>query len=156
MPYQAQEKLIFKNETGDSITFNSSVRHYNQQTTDKVCGAYDVETRELILKLEADTAFQVHIVVSHEAVLSIKVFNKETLASNLLVQFNCMSEQFISNPWRDRYEKEQNENGKIYPQVLHIYGDQIGGVLSFADLLYAQNQGLIGFKAFDGGWFFLK
>jgi len=156
MPYQSPQKLIFKNETGDSLTFITSVRHYNQQTTDKVCGAYNVETRETMLKLETDTAFQVQVVLSHEALLTIKPFHKEVPGSNLLVQFNCISEQFISDPWRDRYEKEQNVNGKIYPQVLHVYGNQVGGVLSFADLIYSRNEGLIGFKLFDSGWYFLK
>ena len=155
MPYQSQQKVTFKNESNDSLTFMASVRHYNQQGTDKVCGAYAVKTRELILKLEKDTAFQVQVVLSHEAVVSIKVFNTEVPGNNLFVQFNSISEQFISDPWRDRYGKEQEVNGKIYPQVLHVYGNQIGGILSFADLLYARDKGLIGFKLFDGGWYFL-
>jgi len=155
MPYKATKELFFTNETGDTIIFTFANRHYNQQATDKVCGAYNIETQETVLKMETDTAFQVHIVASHEAVLSIKVFNRQVPGNNLLVQFNCISGQFISDPWRDRYEEEQNVNGNIYPQVLHVYGNQIGGVLSFADLLYARNDGLIGFKLFDGGWYFL-
>ena len=155
IPNSPQQKVIFRNETNDSVIFISSAKHYYQQATDKVCGTYDIETQETILKLQTDTAFQVKVVVSHEAVLSIKAFNKEVPGSNLDVQFNCISEQFISNPWRDRYETAQNINGKTYPQLLHVYGNQIGGVLSFADLLYAKNQGLIGFKVFGGGWYFL-
>jgi len=155
MPYESPQKLIFRNETGDSLTFLSSVRHYNQQASDKVCGTYNIETRETILKLETDTTFQVQVVLSHEAVLNIKAYNKEIPGKNLFIQFNGVSEQFISDPWRDRYEKDQDINGRIYPQVLHVYGEQIGGVLSFADLLYARNEGLIGFKALNGAWYFL-
>ena len=156
MPYQAQQELVFKNETGDSITFLTSVRHYNQQAIDKVCGAYAVETRETILQLKTDTALQVQVVLSHEAVVSIKASNKVVPGNNLLVQFNSISKLFISDPWRDRYNKELNVNGKMYPEVLHVYGNQIGGTRSFADLLYARNEGLIGLKLFDGGWYFLE
>ena len=155
MPYSSQQKLYFKNETGDSLSFLASVRHYNQQATDKVCGAYNVETRETILELEKDTDFRVQVVLSHEAVVSIKVYNNAVPGSNLLVQFNSISEQFISDPWRDRYEKDQYVNGKNHPQVLRVYGNQIGGILSFSDLLYARNKGLIGFKLFGGDWYYL-
>ena len=156
-PYTGSEKLIFTNETGsDTISFTTSVRQFNQQAHDKVCGAYNVETEEAKLKFTADTSFQVRTQISHEAVLSIQVTNKQPAGSNLYVQYNGISDQFISDSWRDRLKTGETVNGVIYPQLLHVYGNQISGILSFSDLLYAKNKGLVGFKLFDGDWYFLK
>ena len=154
-PYTSPEKLVFTNETGtDTLRFTTSLRQFNQPAHDKVCGTYAVETREAILKLMADTSFQVRVLISHEAVLSIQVTNKQPVGSNLYIQYNGVSDQFISDPWRDRLKAEETINNVSYPQLLHVYGDQIPGRLSFSDLLYAKNKGVVGFKLFEGGWYY--
>jgi hypothetical protein len=155
IPYKSQQELKFKSEFGDTIIFNAVTREYNQQATDKACGAYDIQTIQTSLSTPSDSTFSTLITISHEVVFGIKVYSLNTKANNLDIKFNTVSELFISEDFRDKYLQELPVNGKTYQQVLHVYGNRMPGNLFFADILYAKNIGLVGFKTFDEKWYVL-
>lgn len=154
--YTNQQVLWFRNEAGQIISFKASSRQYHQQGTDKVCGAYHIETQETILQSQSHTALQVQIILSHEALVSVKVLQNNQANINLQIQFNSISEQYVSDPWRDVYLKEVLFNGHTYRDVLHAFGNPNGNDLAFSEIYYAKGTGLIGFKLFSGDWFYLE
>ncbi len=69
--------------------------------------------------------------------------------------FNSVSEQFVSDDWRDQYLKEITLNGKVYQNVLHVYGKNVPSATSFIEIYYTREVGLIAFNISAGGWFYL-
>lgn len=155
IPYRAVQEIKFKSPAGDTITFKATTQELNEKGNDKACGTYDIQTIQTALTSSSDPSVRTIISISHEVVVGIKVINQVTKDTNLDIKFNTVSGLFISDDFRDKYLPELQLDGKTYQEVLHVYGNQVPGNLDFADILYAKNIGLIGFKTFDDKWYFL-
>ncbi|WP_146904012.1 hypothetical protein [Adhaeribacter aerolatus] len=155
LPYSAEQEIKFKSQAGDTISFLATTQEFNEKGNDKACGTYNIQTIQTTLTSPSDSTVKTVISVSHEVVVGIKVYNPVNQRSNLNIKFNTVSELFISDDFRDKYFLEAQMDGKTYQQVLHVYGDRRTGNLLFADILYAKNIGLIGFKTFDDKWYYL-
>ena len=155
LPYSAQQEIKFISQAGDTITFIANTQELNEKGNDKACGTYNIQTIQTTLTSPSEATVKTIISISHEVVVEIKVFNPANQTTNLNIKFNTVSELFISEDFRDKYFPELELNGKTYQQVLHGYGNRFTGNLYFADILYAKNIGLIGFKTFDDKWYSL-
>jgi len=155
-PYKQHQVVDFVNANEEVITFVAATQHYNQKATDKVCGTYNIETLAVTLQTLSDPDFKISILLSHQVLLSISAINTQYNSRNLYIKFNTLSEQYVSDSWRDIYTTETAVNGQNYQQVLHAYGDNMPGDLALADIIYTKDKGLIAFKTFAGGWYFLK
>jgi hypothetical protein len=155
IPYQKPQRIKFTSATGDTLTFLVKTTEYKQTAHDKACGTYTIQTLETTLTLASDSAVKALVSVSHEVVVNIKVNAPEKTSPVINAKFNTVSGLFISDDFRDKYLLNFSFNGQNYPEVLHVYGVPTPGSLYFADLLYAKNVGLIGFKTFDDRWFAL-
>jgi hypothetical protein len=82
--------------------------------------------------------------------VGIKIWRDDPAGRNLAFLFNTISEQYISDPWRDHFLQEATLNGKTYTKVLYAFGFPNAGPLSFAEIYYGREVGLIGFKLFNG------
>ncbi|QMU28537.1 hypothetical protein [Adhaeribacter radiodurans] len=155
-PYQLNQEVTFKNENQDSITFK--VRKLNRREVghDKVCGDYQIESAESILINQADTAFQLNIILTQEVLVKINSYYKQPPAKNVDAMFNSVSKLYITNDWRDQYLIEITLNGITYKNVLHIYGNNVPNPISFSEIYYSREVGLVAFNISAGGWFYLQ
>ncbi|MDQ3291044.1 MAG: hypothetical protein M3Q05_07110 [Bacteroidota bacterium] len=155
-PYQPGQEIIFRNGNQDSITFK--VRKLNRQEVghDKVCGDYQIETQEAILINQADTAFQFNVVLTQEVLLKINSYYRQPPAKNVEAMFNSVSELYVTNDWRDQYLKEIILDGKVYKNVLHVYGNNVPNSISFIEIYYSREVGLVAFNITAGGWYYHK
>jgi hypothetical protein len=154
IPYVHQQEVTFQNAAGQKLVFQAELFHFNQEGSDKVCGSYDIETRQVALTSRDDPGFQVQVTLSHEILVGIKVLRTDPAGLALDIRYNTLSEHLISDPWRDKYFREISLNGKTYHQVLLAYGTTGAGPLSFSEIYYARDAGLVGFKLFSGETFF--
>lgn len=153
-PYGENQEIIFHNENQDSIRFKVKRIQRTETGYDRVCGSYDIETAEAILINEADTAFQFKISLTQEVLVKLDSYYRQPPAKNVSAMFNSISEHYVSFDWRDRYYKDIIINGKAYKEVLHIYGNTVPNTISFVEIYYAKNIGLIAFSN-GNGWFYL-
>lgn len=156
LPYQSQQKISFVGNNNDTISFNTARRSYFQEATDKACGPYKIQTEEVTLSTTTDAELRLLFSLSHEMVLNLKAMRNRTSVSELEAKFNLVSEEYITHAWRDNYLKEQVVNGKPFHQVLQVFGNNIPGSLVISEILYVRDKGLIGFKTFTTGWYFLS
>jgi hypothetical protein len=154
IPYVHQQEVTFQNAAGQKLVFLPELSHFNQEGSDKVCGSYDIETRQVTLSARDDPGFQVQVTLSHEILVGIKVLRTNPSGLGLDIRYNTLSEHLISDPWRDKYFQEISLNGKTYYQVLLAYGTTGAGPLSFSEIYYGKDAGLIGFKLFSGETYF--
>ncbi|RDC62582.1 hypothetical protein [Adhaeribacter pallidiroseus] len=155
-PYFTNQEVVFQNEKQDSILFRIKKTNRTEIGHDKVCGNYDIETVETMLFNPADTTFQFKIALTQEVLLKLDSYRAQPRAKNLTAMFNTVSEQFVSDDWRDRYLSEISLNGKTYKNVLHIYANFPVPGTSFLEIYYAQHVGLVAFSDFQGIWYYLK
>ncbi|PSR52878.1 hypothetical protein AHMF7605_04730 [Adhaeribacter arboris] len=155
-PYQANQQIRFQNENQDSLSFRIRKIHRQETGQDKVCGDYQIETVETILTNQADTSFQFNVVLTQGVLVKLNSYYRQPPAKNVEALFNSVSELYITNDWRDQYLKEITLNGKVYKNVLHIYGNNVPNQVSFIEIYYSQNMGLVAFNNTAGGWFYLK
>ena len=154
LPYKDNQTIDFLGEKKDTITFTTARRSYLQEGSDKACGDYQVQTEEIILTSVTDPNFKVAVSISHEIVLNINAYTIKPSVTGLEAKFNLISEEYITHAWRDTFQKEIVINGETYPQLIRIYGNQIGSNLAIYEILYSPNKGLIGFRTFAGGQYF--
>ncbi|QNF34530.1 hypothetical protein HUW51_18025 [Adhaeribacter swui] len=121
---------------------------------DKVCGNYAIETAETILINQTDTTFQFKIALTQEILVKLDSYQTQPVTKSLSAMFNSVSEQFVSDDWRDRYLKEVNLNGVTYKNVLHVYANSPLPGTSIQEIYYAQNAGLVAFSDFNGIWYY--
>jgi hypothetical protein len=155
-PYVPNQELVFGNEQQDLVLFKIKKTDRTETGHDKLCGNYAIETAETILVNQADTTFQFKIVLTQEVLMQLDSYQLQPAAKNLTAMFNTVSEQFVSNDWRDQYVSEINLNGKTYKNVLHIYANSPLPGTSFSEIYYAQKVGLIAFRDYQGVWYYLK
>ncbi len=155
-PYQADQIITFQNQNQDSIIFKVSKLYRQETAQDKVCGDYQIETEETILTNQSDTGFQFHVVLTQEVLVKLNSYYQQPPAKNVEAMFNSVSELYITNDWRDQYLKEITLNGKIYKNVLHIYGNNVPNAISFIEIYYSRDVGLVAFNISAGGWFYLQ
>lgn len=144
-PYQNNQKVVFKSENQDSVVFQVKQTSFTETGHDNVCGSYDIESLETVLVNQTDTAFQMNIVLTQRALVKLDSYYQQPATKNVSALFNSISEQYISHDWRDKYLKEISLNGKIYTNVLHIYGNDVPNNTSFIEIYYAKNVGLVAF-----------
>lgn len=156
LPYAAGQQLTFAGPSGPKLVFMAELAYFNQEGTDKVCGSYDIETRQVTLTAQDDPHFKIELTLSHEILVGIKVRQANPPGQSLDILFNTISEHYISDPWRDKFYPQISLNGKTYHQVFHAYGNPGAGPLSFAEIYYGKQAGLIGFKLFSGDTYFLE
>ena len=154
-PYENKEELTFINENQDTVVFKVSQYTFMLTGYDKVCGNYNIETLQTKLINQTDTAFQLRVELSQQVLVTLESFYQQPPTKNVSALFNSISEQYISNDWRDQYIKEINLNGKMYGNVLHIYGNAIPNPVSFTEIYYAPDVGLVAFRN-EFGMFYLK
>ena len=155
-PYTANQIVVFRSENQDSILFKTRNSERTETGHDKVCGSYAIETAETILVNQTDTIFQFKITLTQEVLLKLDSYQVQPAAKNATAMFNAVSEQFVSNDWRDQYIAEINLNGKTYKNVLHIYASSPLPGTSFLEIYYAQQVGLVAFSDFQGVWYYLE
>jgi hypothetical protein len=156
IPYASGQEITFVNEGGHKLVFHAGLSHFNQEGSDKVCGSYDIETRQVNLTSRDEPGFKVQVTISHEILVGIKVLRTDPAALGLDILYNTISGDYISNPYRDRFLPEATLNGKTYPQVLSAFGTPAAGPLSFDEIYYGREAGLIGFKLFTGETYFVE
>lgn len=156
IPYSPRQELVFSSSSGQKLVFVADLSHFNQEGSDKVCGSYDIETRQVHLTAQHDPDFKVQVTLSHEILVGIKVLRANPPGSGLDILFNTISEHYVSDPWRDRFYQQMSLNGKTYHHVLHAFGGTDAGPLSFSEIYYGRDTGLIGFQLFSGEAYFLE
>lgn len=154
-PYQDKQRITFHNERQDSVVFNVRRRQRTEIGYDQVCGSYDIETAESILINQADTAFQFKITLTQEVLVKLDSYYQPPPAPNVTAMFNSVSEKYVSFDWRDRYLPTVTLNGQLYQHVLHIYGNHVPNALTFREIYYAKEQGLVAFSN-AAGWFYRR
>lgn len=154
IPYQPHQNLTFIGEKGDTLNFLTEVRTYYQENTDQVCGPYHIQTEEVTFITPMDPDLRLVVSLSHEIVLNLKAFRTDSKVTGLEAKFNTVSDLYISHDWRDDYAEEKNINGQNFFRVLQVFGNPTPGALSFSEILYAQDKGLVGIKTFAGGWYY--
>lgn len=155
-PYDKHQEITYTNQAGQSLTFKTITRHYEQSGEDKVCGTYNIETYEATLVPLSDPNFNIQIVLSHEVLVNIKAFITNPAATNLDIQFNAVSKQYVSDDWRDLYLKSVDLNGKNHQTVLRFFGIPVNHPLAFKEVYYAKDEGLVAFKTYAGDWYYLQ
>lgn len=153
LPYQPQQNILFRGESGDTISFIATVRRFNQQSSDQACGTYSVQTEEATLASPSDPSLRLHFSVSHQMVLNLKVLYLNPDKIILEAKFNTVSEEYITHAWRDTFFKNYQNNGKKYHHVLQVYANPFPGILAISEIWYAKEVGLISFKTLAGGWY---
>jgi len=156
LPYNAQQNILFEGENKEIISFTTTKRLRNQQATDKVCGAYFIQTEDITLTPSSDPDVQLIFSFSHEIVLDLKVVNIKTNQVGLEAKFNTVAENYITHAWRDTYAKEGSVNGQNFYQLLQVFGNEISSKLEIAEILYARGSGLVAFRTFTGGWYYIQ
>jgi hypothetical protein len=154
-PYAGQQELTFASPAGDTLVFVADLSHFNQSGSDKVCGAYEVETLQVNLRARQDPSLMVQVSLSHEILVRIKVLRQDPPAQGMDITFNTISELYISDAWRDSFHKSLALNGKAYRNVLHAYGWPEAGLIPVSEIYYGPEVGLIGFRLFSGDAYFL-
>ena len=154
-PYQENQVVSFQNERQDSVVFRARRRQHTEIGYEQVCGSYDIETAETILVHQADTAFQFKIALTQEVLVKLDSYYRQPPAPNVAAMFNSVAEKYVSFDWRDRYLSEITLNGQLYRNVLHIYGNNVPNALSFGEIYYAKEQGLVAFSN-AAGWFYRR
>ncbi|MGV3504201.1 MAG: hypothetical protein ACO1O1_10860 [Adhaeribacter sp.] len=155
LPYTQGQQLTFTGPNGKKLEFTATLASFNQQGSDKACGAFAIETRQVQLRPMQDPDFVVQATLSHEVLVGLRVFRGNPPGGSLEILYNTVSEYLVSDPWRDRLLQELPLNGKTYHKVLYAYGSSGAGDLSFAEMYYARDKGLVGFKLFSGEQYFL-
>ncbi|WP_026464768.1 hypothetical protein [Adhaeribacter aquaticus] len=154
-PYTGPATIQLKSTTGETTTFSVQTKSYNQYGHDKICGSYPIETIETVLT-QQDQDLQVQIILSHAALVSIKVSANNSSAKNLDIRFNAISEKYVTEDWQDKFYEEISLNGVSYKQVLWAHGTAYVGDQAFTDLYYGKDIGLIAFRTVASKWFYLK
>lgn len=155
LPYSDGQQLTFTGPGGKKLTFVAALSSFNQQGSDKACGTYAIETRQVQLRAVQDPGFVVQVTLSHEVLVGIKVFRSQPPGGNLDILYNSVSGHLVSDPWRDKLLEEVRLNGNTYTQVLDVFGFPNAGDLSFSEAYYAREAGLISFSLFNGEQYFL-
>lgn len=154
-PYNSGEEIVLKTSDNlKSLSFVSEIKNDNQTATDKVCGDYKVETKVVTLKNIENPNLKFQVILSHEAVVSLKVISIQPAAIGLDIQFNTISEKYISDDWQDKYLKSISLNGKSYQNVLFVHGSGLPGNSGFSEIYYGKEVGVIGLKTISGEWFY--
>ena len=156
IPYAPGQEVTFVNESGHKMVFLAGLSHFNQEGSDKVCGTYDIETRQVNLTSRDEPGFKVQITISHEVLVGIKVYRDTPAGRSLEILFNTISGGYISDPYRDQFLPSASLNGRTYPKVLNAFGNTGAGPLSFQEIYYGREAGLIGFKLFTGETYFVE
>ncbi|MGV3639680.1 MAG: hypothetical protein ACO1NZ_04115 [Adhaeribacter sp.] len=155
LPYSEGQQLTFTGPDGKKLAFEASLTYFNQQGSDKACGTYAIETRQVQLTSVQDPDFVVQVTLSHEVLVGIQVFRRQPPGGALDILYNTVSEHLVSDPWRDRLLQEVSLNGKTYTKVLYAFGVSGAGDLSFAEAYYGRDAGLVSFRLFNGEQYFL-
>lgn len=156
LPYAEGQEVSFVGPGGKKLIFVASLSHFNQEGSDKACGTYAIETRQVQLKAKPDPSFSLQVTLSHEVLVGIQVLRSDPPGRALDILFNTVSEHLVSDPWRDKYLEQVTLNGNTYHRVLYVYGSPGAGDLSFAETYYGRDAGLIGFRLFNGEQYFLE
>lgn len=155
-PYAPQQELTFVNAAGEKLHFTAQLHHFNKDASDKLCGDYAVETLQVDLRSKEDPAFKVQVTLSHEILVGVRLLRSDTPAQGLNITFNIISQQYISDPWRDKFFLEKAVNGQHYRQVLQAFSFHVTDHFYFSEIYYAREAGLVGFKLFSGDTYFLQ
>jgi hypothetical protein len=155
-PYSGQQELTFMSPTGNKRTFVAGKAHFQQVGSDKACGSYAVETFQVKLRSVEDPGLTFQVTLSHEIVVRIKQLHTDSPVAGLAIDFNTISEHYISDPWRDRFYKKLVLNGKDYSNVLHAYGSGVAAGLFYREIYYGKGVGLIGFTLYSGESYFIQ
>jgi hypothetical protein len=156
IPYQSGQQITFRSSAGHHLVFAADLSRFNQEGSDKVCGAYDIETRQVNLTSPDDPALKVQITISHQILVGIRILRNHPPGREMDILFNTISENYVSDPYRDKFLKEATLNGKTYRDVLHAYSNPGAGPLSFTDLYYGKELGLVGFTLVTGETYSLE
>jgi hypothetical protein len=152
-PYLPNQRVVFRNENQDSVIFVVQQKQRTETGYEQVCGSYDIQTAETVLVNQADTTFQFKITLTQEVLVKLDSYHLQPPAKNLSALFNSVSEQYVSDDWRDRYLKEINLNGTVYQNVLHVYGFNTPTATSFIDIFYGKDKGLLAFSNANGRFY---
>jgi hypothetical protein len=155
-PYADQQELTFTSATGPDLVFVAGVSQFNTAATDKVCGDYAVENRQVDLAARDHPSFKIQVTLSHQILFKIKAMQVLPPSLGLEKQFNTLSERYVTDDFLDKYFEQLELNGRTYSKVLWAYGSPGAGPLSPAEIYYARDKGLVGFKLFSGESYFLK
>ncbi len=154
VPYKSNQILLFQNETRDTITFKVSSQERLETGHDKVCSNYTIQTAEVMLTNRADPAFFFKITLTQAVLVKFDSYYAQPPSKNLSAMFNAVSEQFVSDDWRDKYLSAIALNGKDYKNVLHLYANSPLAQTSFTELYYSKDLGLLAFSNQNGAWFY--